>query len=98
MVTMKSLLSGHPVPRVIDYVSLDVDGPEDKVLQGFPFNKHEVILWTIEHDSYSIGTKHKFDIKAIMEQNGYHIAVEDVPHDGHVFEDWYVNNNSKKLL
>ncbi len=93
--TLQVLLPAYQVPNVIDYISIDVEGVEVKVLNGFPFDKYEVGLWTIEHNSYTIGTTHKMNIKAIMERNGYVIAIEDVAHDGHIFEDWYIN---KKYL
>lgn len=93
--TMQEILSIYAAPKVIDYISLDVDGPECEVLRGFPFDKHEVILWTIEHDMYSKGPKIKIEIKKIMETNGYVIAKENMSDGDKPFEDWYIN---KKYL
>ncbi len=89
--TVATAFKSFAVPKVIDYVSLDVDGPEYKILQGFPFTEHEVILWTIEHNMYQTGPESKMNIKGIMEANGYVIAKEDMSSPEVAFEDWYVN-------
>eukprot|EP00930_Biecheleria_cincta_P036767 TRINITY_DN2519_c0_g1_i1.p1 TRINITY_DN2519_c0_g1~~TRINITY_DN2519_c0_g1_i1.p1 ORF type:complete len:404 (+),score=26.11 TRINITY_DN2519_c0_g1_i1:80-1213(+) len=39
---------GVDIPLIIDYVSLDVEGLALEALQGFPFSKHCVRVWTIE--------------------------------------------------
>merc|ERR1712187_682079 len=52
--SLSSILSsahpgGHAVPRVIHYVSLDVEGAEYDVLQDFPFERYVPLSFTIEH-------------------------------------------------
>lgn len=42
--------AGSNVPAVIDFASLDVEGAEMTVLETFPFDKHCVRTWTIEHN------------------------------------------------
>lgn len=37
-------------PTVIDYVNLDTEGSELNILQGFPFDRHCVRAWTVEHN------------------------------------------------
>lgn len=37
--------------REIDYISLDVEGAELAVLQGFPFEKYRITAWTIENNT-----------------------------------------------
>lgn len=50
--TRNLLLENLPADvRVIDYVSLDVEGTELKVLQDWPFERACVRLWTIEHNN-----------------------------------------------
>eukprot|EP00929_Paragymnodinium_shiwhaense_P058868 TRINITY_DN2948_c0_g1_i1.p1 TRINITY_DN2948_c0_g1~~TRINITY_DN2948_c0_g1_i1.p1 ORF type:complete len:218 (-),score=53.12 TRINITY_DN2948_c0_g1_i1:110-763(-) len=37
--------------RVVDYVNLDVEGTELKVLEDWPFDRACVKLWTVEHNN-----------------------------------------------
>ena len=50
----------------IDYLSLDVEGIEYKVVEGFPFSKFDIRAWSIEqlHTNAS-------GVKDIMNKNGY---------------------------
>jgi len=91
-VTLRALLPMCEVPKVIDYVSIDAEGFDYNVLCGFPFDTHEVILWTVEHNLYFGSSVQKDNIMNIMYQNGYVIARENVDAgDGNMFEDWYIN-------
>lgn len=56
--------AGYDVPAVIDYVSLDIEGAELKVLQAFPFDKHCVRTWTVEHNNEE---PKKTQIKQLLE-------------------------------
>jgi len=90
MSRLDTLMSGYDIPKVIDYISIDTDGYDLRVLSGFPFDKHEVILWTLEHND---NKKIKQSMKELMNNKGYVIAVEDVKDEGCIFEDWYINKN-----
>lgn len=95
-ITLRELFNQYPVPKVIDYISLDVDGPEVEVLEGFPFEGYVCKIWTIEHNSCIQGPKIKNKIYQIMNDNGYIRVKEDVIcHDSKYlpFEDWYVYKN-----
>jgi len=85
------LLKNYEVPKVIDYVSIDVEGFDYQVLLGFPFDKYEVILWTIEHNLYFGSSVQKDNIKNIMFKNGYVFAKENMGDKTNIFEDWYIN-------
>jgi len=93
--TIDLILNDYNVPNLIDYISLDVEGYESKVLSKFPFNKHEFILITVEHNLYTGSGDNKQKIKDILINNGYVILHENVKHDNFEFEDWYIN---KKYL
>lgn len=97
-ITIETLLSDMGCPDVIDYVSLDVEGAEYDVLLKFPFDKHEVVLWTIEHNSYIDGGVLKEKVKGIMKGRGYSIHTEDLECGGLKFEDWYINNKYYGVL
>lgn len=47
-VTLTSLLASFNAPQVIDYLSLDVEGSEERVLRGFDFSQYQFRCLTIE--------------------------------------------------
>lgn len=51
-----------------DFVSLDIEGGEVAVLEGFPFDRHAVRVWAIENNT---GTN---AIERIMQANGYDLV------------------------
>jgi FkbM family methyltransferase len=97
-IRLDKLLPKLNCPAEIDYVSLDVEGVEDKVLEGFPFDKYQSKLWTIEHNLTTGGEGLKNRIKKIMEANGYIIEVENLKHEGTIFEDWWILKSFKDGL
>jgi FkbM family methyltransferase len=74
--TLASLLdeAGY---KEIDYVSLDVEGAEMAVMEGFDFDRYRVAVWTIENNRGDVGAIPKF-----MVSKGYQrverIGVDDV--------------------
>ena len=94
---LDTLMPQYEIPGLIDYISIDVDGPEYEVLSGFPFDKYEVILWTIEHNIFKLGPDLKNNIKRLMENNGYVVAVENVQDGEFIMEDWYINKRYARL-
>lgn len=57
-------------PKVIDYLSLDVEGYEDQVLINFPFDKYIFLCMSIERPSHQL--------RALLSDNGYFL-VQEVP-------------------
>lgn len=96
-ITPSMLFEKYNVPEVIDYVSLDVEEAEIEILKVWPFEKHKVIAWTIEHNLYlTNNSKMKDGIHEIMIKNNYVRAVENVAcHDSKwgAFEDWYIHKD-----
>ncbi|MEM6661020.1 MAG: FkbM family methyltransferase [Pseudomonadota bacterium] len=62
--TLHDILDEHML-RVIDYISLDVEGGEMSILSGFPFEKYDITAWTIENNT------HKTEIPGLMQAKGY---------------------------
>lgn len=91
-ITFKTLFELCKVPKIIDYVSLDIEGGEYDALLGFPFDKYKVKLWTIEHNFASDKGRLKEKIKSIMIKNGYKIAKENVICGDDPFEDWWMKS------
>jgi len=72
-VTLNSLLTDHDAPTDIDYISLDTEGSEFRILKGFDFKKWNVSLFSIEHN-----TQHRNDssdyidsISGLLTPHGY---------------------------
>jgi FkbM family methyltransferase len=95
-ITLDMLLPLCDTPKVIDYISIDTEGFDYKVLCGFPFDKYEGILWTIEHNLYFGSSVQKDNIMGIMYKNGYVLAKENVSDGVNIFEDWYINKKYVK--
>eukprot|EP00929_Paragymnodinium_shiwhaense_P083871 TRINITY_DN4481_c0_g1_i1.p1 TRINITY_DN4481_c0_g1~~TRINITY_DN4481_c0_g1_i1.p1 ORF type:complete len:1167 (+),score=267.05 TRINITY_DN4481_c0_g1_i1:946-4446(+) len=64
--------------NIIDYVNLDIEGGELKVLQDWPFDRACVKLWTIEHNNL----QNKVPIQNFLEGRGCSLRDEKV--------DWWV--------
>lgn len=66
-VSLNDLLSHHHAPRRINYMSIDTEGSELRILESFDFSRHVVDVWTIEHNF----TQDRQAIRDLMDNNGY---------------------------
>lgn len=95
-ITMEKLMADNSVPAYIDYVSIDVEGADYEALLGFPFEKHKVGLWTIEHNAYMDAGKLKAKIIELMIGNNYYVVSEtDLPENINIFESWFTSEKLK---
>jgi len=78
-------------PQFIDYLSLDVDGNYDTVLEQIPFNDHIFKVITIEHDFYRYGNSYREKERKILTSLGYYLLCSDVSCQGLTFEDWWIH-------
>lgn len=67
--TLDSLLDVMKAPNVIDYLSLDTEGSEGRILAHFPFSRYAFKVMTIERP--------KADLRALLAGHGYVIVRED---------------------
>lgn len=81
----------EPFPQVIDYLSLDVDGYYDTVLEKVLLSDHAFKIITIEHDFYRYGDSFREKERKILTSLGYHLLCPDVSYLGNTFEDWWIN-------
>lgn len=88
--TLENILIRNNAPFYIDYLSIDIEGNEFKVLEFFPFSIWKFGMITIEHNLYCDGDVNKNRIMDILLKNGYYIEKENVSHNGLPFEDWYL--------
>ena len=66
--TPAEVLAAAGMPRVIDYLSLDVEGAEMEVLRAFPWHTHEVSFATIETND---DAEKEAEMRAFMAERGY---------------------------
>lgn len=90
-VTFESLLNGQ---KVVDYLSLDVEGAEYKILSKIDFESVTIKVITVEHNLYTLGPQMKNQIFDLLSKNGFYRVREDVVVDGTLpFEDWYIHES-----
>lgn len=82
-VSLNDLLEQNNAPQEIDYISIDVEGPEFKILSAFDFSKYKINLMSVEH---MCRQEDMFNIRSLMAKNGF-ILDPQSPY----YEDWYVN-------
>ena len=82
-VSLNDLLDQHQAPPVIDYISVDTEGSELAILQGFDFSRRRVELWTIEHNYFDPARQ---AILEIMTNNGY----QRILTQRSTIDDWYI--------
>lgn len=67
---LSQILDQHGAPEVIDYISLDVEGMEEEVMQTFPFEHRSFLCATIERPS--------LELRQTLAKHGY-LLVSDQP-------------------
>ncbi|SLN66037.1 FkbM family methyltransferase [Roseisalinus antarcticus] len=65
--TLSDILTSSGVPDP-DFLSLDIEGGEIAVLEAFPFDRHDVTIWSIENNT-ATGR-----IPEILRDNGYDLV------------------------
>ena len=81
-ISLMDLLKKHGAPKRINYLSIDTEGSEFDILEGFDFNYFEFDVITCEHN-YS---PNRYKIYELLTKNGYTRKFEDISH----FDDWYI--------
>ena len=69
-ISLIDVLENHHAPSIIDYLSIDVEGAEERILAGFDFRKFTFRCITIERP-----TKH---LRHLFEDHGY-ILIKNIP-------------------
>ena len=81
-ISLDDLLDDFGAPQEIDYLSIDTEGSELKILESFDFNKRIIRVITCEHN-YG---RNRNKIHKLLLGNGYSRMFSDISH----FDDWYV--------
>jgi FkbM family methyltransferase len=85
-ITLNDLLDKFDAPPVIDFISIDTEGSELRILKAFDFSKREVLSFCIEHNFAE-----RDELAAIMQSNGYRRVFPVL--SGH--DDWWVIDTLK---
>jgi FkbM family methyltransferase len=83
-VTLGDMLRDFNAPTEIDYLSIDTEGSELKILTAFDFTMHTVKIITVEHNYTSDREK----LHELLTRNGYRRKFELFSR----WDDWYVLN------
>jgi FkbM family methyltransferase len=83
-ISLRDLLVKHQAPKHIDYLSIDTEGSEFEILNGFNFDEFNIRIITVEHNF----TPQRELIFALLTSNGYKRKYEDVS----AYDDWYVKS------
>jgi hypothetical protein len=67
---LKTILEEFQAPETIDYMSIDIEGAEERVLLSFPFSKYRFLCMTIERP--------KPILRDLLHKNGY-VLVKEIP-------------------
>ena len=107
LVSLKDVLAAFDAPKIIDYMSIDIDDYSLAPLVGFPFEEYDIKVITFEHDAYRFGTQLKAPSRKFLKEKGFKLICKDVgmlqlvrclscncdTHHAAPQEDWYVNTN-----
>jgi FkbM family methyltransferase len=80
-VSLNDLLLAHEAPRSVDYISIDTEGSELTILEGFDFARWDVKLFSVEHNM----TAQEQAIDRLMLRQGYERRYAGYP----VIDSWY---------
>lgn len=85
-ISLMDLLDRYRAPRVVDYLSIDTEGSEYEILEGFDFSAYQFRVITCEHNF----SPQREQMHALLTRNGYHRKLEKYS----AYDDWYVGPGS----
>lgn len=94
-ISYKHFLRENNTPKIIDYLSLDIDLSTTECLNRLPLNEYAFKVITIEHDAYRFGDAPRSAQRKILTNAGYYLLCADVTtpplFENQYFEDWWVH-------
>jgi FkbM family methyltransferase len=85
-VSLKDLLDSHGAPKYIEFLSIDTEGSEFEILNGFDFQSYTFGAICVEHN---FGPTREL-ISSLLTKNGYVQIHSDLSE----FDDWYVQSTN----
>jgi len=83
-ISLNDLLEANGAPAIIDYLSIDVEGSELRVLEAFDFSRYLIRVITVEHN-YSTDRK---AINELLSKQGFRQKLAWLSR----WDDWYVHS------
>ena len=74
-ISLNDLLEEYKAPNKIDYISVDTEGSEFKILKNFNFKRYDVKIFTVEHNFIESKRNNIFQL---MSANNYIRAFENI--------------------
>lgn len=84
-VTLESLLLENFQLDSVDFLSVDTEGSELEVLQGFPFDKIQPRFICVEHNYNELK---RIQVRTLLIEHGYSIFLESLSY----VDDWFYKN------
>jgi len=88
-VSLLDLLREHRAPSHIDFLSIDTEGSELRILNAFDFSQYTFGLIVVEHNYTSDRNK----IQALLESKGYRQLYPELSD----FDDWFVPESNQTV-
>ena len=85
-VCLKDLLDFHKAPKHIEFLSIDTEGSEFEILNGFDFQSYTFGAICVEHN---FGPTQE-PINSLLTKNGYVQIHSDLSE----FDDWYIQSTN----
>jgi FkbM family methyltransferase len=87
---LKTILDEQQAPKIIDYLSIDVEGAEDRILGSFPFPEYRFLCMTIERP--------KPVMRDLLQKNGYTLIKEIPGYDCFYLHESFLPEYRKNLF
>jgi hypothetical protein len=89
-ISLNNLIKKYQLGKDIDYISIDTEGSELDIIKNFNFNKHNVKIFTIEHN---FNKNIRKNIYKIFKKNNYERIFKYISY----MDDWYIKKNYNKF-
>jgi FkbM family methyltransferase len=86
-ISLNDLLEEYKAPNKIDYISVDTEGSEYKILKNFNFKKYDVEIFTVEHNFIENKRNSVFEL---MLSNNYVRVFQTISQ----WDDWYIKKDN----
>lgn len=88
--TLEQILEQSNAPKIIDYLSFDVEGCETRIMRNFPFDKYTFLSMTIERPTVELNEK--------LFKNGYvFVRNSDSMSNKYAYDSFYVHESIPNL-
>jgi len=82
--TLQDVLEKNNAPETIDFLSIDTEGSEYRILKDFPFHKYKFLAVCVEHNNV---VRARNQLRKLFTSKGYVL-------DRHVkYDDWWVHSS-----